>query len=241
MRELVFTRGLIPGRTEQPSEFYSQRYFKGETRDIGGQPYLDPNSEYRFKFQDLLAWLGNSVVNGRVLDIGCGPNHLGYWSEKLGKPFRIVGMDFSDIVFEAFRSLETRVVAGTAPELPFRSDHFEAVMLSDILEHLSPEHATTALNEVCRVLKPKGRAFLNIPNRLAWKNSALYNDPSHVWLPTIKEVHELLTDTGFCEGSFQTYTRGFPFSLTFRRITRIDLHFPYFGTSIRVSAQKPSG
>ena len=47
---------------------------------------------------------------------------------------------------------------GSAEDLPFGDKLFDVVILGDVLEHVNNE--TKSLNEIHRVLKPKGKLFL---------------------------------------------------------------------------------
>lgn len=86
-----------------------------------------------------------------VLDLGAGP---GQFDELLARFAKVVSMDF-----RAFAT--TNVVADLTKPLPLQSGAFDAVMASNVLEHIPDTRALLA--EVRRVLKPGGRFVATIP------------------------------------------------------------------------------
>lgn len=65
---------------------------------------------------------------------------------------------------------------GVLPELPFKSNQFDLIHCSHVVEHLQPQLLYDSLKEMDRVLKPKGHLVISAP--LLW--SGFYNDLSHV-------------------------------------------------------------
>lgn len=244
--EHEFTKGVIVDRQPQQDGlgFYNLAYFRGERGEEGIQfptdgSYLDPESEYRFKFQDLLSWIEDYVQTGTILDVGCGPAHLAYWAEKQERPFEVVSCDLSEAILRWTKDKRDseKCVAGLAHQLPFQSGYFQGVLFSDILEHMWPEEALEAIREGYRLLRPEGYTFVNIPNRNTWSAAAL-KDKGHVWLPSRKEVVQLLTKGGFSEKEIDIFTRGYPGSRFYRQTFGRDLRIPWFGRSIFASAKK---
>jgi SAM-dependent methyltransferase len=66
-------------------------------------------------------------------------------------------------------------VLGSALELPFESETFDAVTMFDVLEHLPPGTEVQALQEIRRVLRPGGLLALSTPHR-HWLST--YTDPA---------------------------------------------------------------
>lgn len=109
----------------------------------------------------------------RALDLGCGEGrhlHALYWKKKL----LAVGMDLKldDVTkarasFAAFPDMEPgterrfALAVGDALRLPFPDGAFDAVVCSEVLEHI-PDHGA-ALSEIARVLKPGGRLGVSVP------------------------------------------------------------------------------
>lgn len=118
----------------------------------------------------------------RVLDLGCGEGRHVHGLYLEGG-LHIVGVDLDQPSLkkaeEGLVWLPKPTVEGGSVEflqadataLPFPDDHFDAVIVSEVLEHLPDYHA--ALREVRRVLKPEGRLCVTVPRawpeRICWR------------------------------------------------------------------------
>jgi SAM-dependent methyltransferase len=56
---------------------------------------------------------------------------------------------------------------------PFLDERFEAVLFTEVLEHLDPNHLTQAFSEISRVLKPHGFLIISTPNSSSLDNHIL--------------------------------------------------------------------
>ncbi len=119
----------------------------------------------------------------RVLDLGCGEGRHVHGLHMLG------GLDIDGIDLDAasLRKAEaglqtlpprapddpgkTRFATGDATDLDFPDDTFDAVICSEVLEHLPDPDG--ALIEIRRVLKPDGRLCISVPHawpeRICWR------------------------------------------------------------------------
>ena len=99
----------------------------------------------------------------RVLDIGCGN---GRTLQSLARKFReIHGTEISAIrVGTAMKKLGTGgcITKASALYLPYKSASFDAVLLLDVIEHLTDVRG--AIRESYRVLKPGGQLLIATPN-----------------------------------------------------------------------------
>ncbi|MEY9998044.1 SAM-dependent methyltransferase [Streptomyces sp. V4I8] len=121
-----------------------------------------------------------------VLDVGCGDGSAAAVAARVLAGHRIVGVDWSH---DALRRAAPRLsyvvrgeftggdAAGSAgselptPGLPFGSACADAVLFSEVIEHLvDPD---SALEELRRVLRPGGHLMLSTPNLAAWYNRGL--------------------------------------------------------------------
>ncbi|MBO8190926.1 class I SAM-dependent methyltransferase [Streptomyces oryzae] len=107
-----------------------------------------------------------------VLDIGCGDGTAAAVAARALPGHRLVGVDWSQ---DALRRASARLTAVrgelSAPGLPFATGSADAVLFSEVIEHLVDPDA--ALDELHRVLRPGGHLLLSTPNLAAWYNRAL--------------------------------------------------------------------
>jgi len=100
----------------------------------------------------------------RVLDCGCGVGfHL--WAMSRLRRLDLVGLDpDADRLREAERAgVPAELVQGDARRLPFPDASFDAVLLSEVLEHVADDRG--ALAELRRVLRPGAPLAISVPNR----------------------------------------------------------------------------
>ncbi|MGW6788230.1 class I SAM-dependent methyltransferase [Streptomyces chartreusis] len=108
-----------------------------------------------------------------VLDIGCGDGTAAATAAPFFTGHRIIGLDWSQ---DALRRARTRIPYAVRGELtdgglPLRTAAADAVLFSEVIEHLVDPDA--ALDEIRRVLRPGGHLMLSTPNLAAWYNRAL--------------------------------------------------------------------
>ncbi|WOJ97372.1 class I SAM-dependent methyltransferase [Congregibacter brevis] len=125
----------------------------------------------------------------RVLDLGCGEGRHVIAACALDG-VDAVGVDLSlkDLATARERMAEFRdsasedsalflLLAGDALKLPFADESFDAVICSEVLEHI-PDYRS-ALAEISRVLKPGGRFCASVPRawceRICWSLSRDYH------------------------------------------------------------------
>ena len=131
------------------------------------------------------------VKGGRVLDLGCGD---GYLLDKIARKSEWstgVDCDAMGTAIAAGRLAgrpNCAVIRSTVEELPFRSTAFDAVVMSDVIEHL--EKPEIALGEVARVLKPGGELLLTTPK---WRADRRW-DRCHVKEFTPQALRDLLSE-----------------------------------------------
>ncbi len=96
---------------------------------------------------------------GLTLEAGCGISPI------LPSSDQII---YSDISLRALQILkssryEGRMVVADAMALPFRSDLFQHVICSEVIEHLPDD--TRAVKEIARIMKKSGLLFITFPHR----------------------------------------------------------------------------
>jgi SAM-dependent methyltransferase len=93
--------------------------------------------------------------NALVYDIGCGEKPFAEFLK--GRVRRHVGVDLAD----GFYAADRVDLIGTAYDVPAPSGSADAIILSQVIEHL--ETPLMAMKEASRLLKPGGVLFLSFP------------------------------------------------------------------------------
>ena len=102
-------------------------------------------------------------AGSRVLEVAPGPGYFAIELAKLGG-YRINGLDISETFVEIARQNAARAnVAvdfrrGNASSMPFRSQAFDFILCRAAFKNFADP--VGALQEMCRVLKPSGRALI---------------------------------------------------------------------------------
>ncbi|MHB0976424.1 MAG: class I SAM-dependent methyltransferase [Candidatus Aquicultorales bacterium] len=170
--------------------------------------------EQAVRQQAVLKLIGDNRYR-RILDVGCGNGRDLDALAALRPEATVVGLDFSpNMVREAssrmarqgFGNIEVKV--GDACALPFPGDYFDAIVCSEVVEHI-PDYGA-ALTEFGRVLRPGGCAVLTTPNKrslygldrrfLEWKRSRAGKKPwPHAFdsWKTPREMRAALSERGF--------------------------------------------
>jgi SAM-dependent methyltransferase len=97
-----------------------------------------------------------------VLDAGCA---FGFGTARLGRARRAVGLEYDAAYVARARRDHPDLpwVQGDVQRLPFRSGRFDAVLLLEVIEHISC--AAVAIAEARRVLRPGGALIVSVPHR----------------------------------------------------------------------------
>lgn len=94
----------------------------------------------------------------RILDIGCFPYHLGAALEMMN--FEVWGISSEH---EPIKNKNIKICNIETDKFPFKDDFFDIVLCSEVLEHL-PQAPLHAIQEIHRVLAPRGYVILTAPN-----------------------------------------------------------------------------
>jgi len=172
------------------------------------EPYYGDDEAYEAyrqrkqgQWQDLFARLRRYVPQpgARLLDVGCARGYS--VAVARGRGFDAWGIEPSEADARYGREvLGVPVRAGTVERAAFPADHFDAVVLWSVLEHLADARATMAA--IARILRPGGVLNIFTPNGasraareqgLAW---AEYHRPGHAALFSPVTVGRLLEGHG---------------------------------------------
>lgn len=146
---------------------------------------------------------------GKILDIGCanGRNLEPF----LLKNFTCYGIDLSKGLLRIAREHypKAHFIYANAIKLPFPDNSFDYVVSFAVLHHLPPKYHAQAFKEIFRVLKPDGRAYIAVWNKLQPRFWFTPKETSIPWKLANKtidryyyffnywELKKLLQQTGF--------------------------------------------
>jgi len=103
-----------------------------------------------------------SLEGARVLDVGCG---IGAYVRRMRELSpRVYGVDIDEQRVRRGSSELPNLMLAAGERLPFRDNTFDAVLLNEVIEHVSDDAAT--VREACRVAKVGGNVVIFAPNRL---------------------------------------------------------------------------
>ena len=150
------------------------------------------------------------ITSGRVLDMGCGPGYDALEMRQLGAD--VIGLDTSVAALSRAAKSGLPTVCGDGTELPFADESFDAVVMSQVLEHLPDPEAT--LDEVRRILRPGGSLLVMLPNYRSFQRSLFGNNwvnwhlPYHLWHFDQQTLASLLQSEGFAIRRLRTVSPG---------------------------------
>ena len=136
----------------------------------GGAPSAGPDA-YRAKATEYFANARSDYVAelpdnpaASILEIGCGEGTTGALALSQGKCGFYVGVDILENVVARARKQISEAVAGDVEviQLPWTRGTFDALILSEVLEHLTDPRAT--LRKLRPLLKPGALVFASSPN-----------------------------------------------------------------------------
>jgi SAM-dependent methyltransferase len=109
-----------------------------------------------------LDWLECRTVGSihRFLDLGCGEGHVLLDAYQRG--WEAHGIDICDNRIESVKEKPIRFIKGDVIQAAFPEDHFDAVHMDSVLEHIADP--LSLLNEVRRILRKGGCLYLSLPN-----------------------------------------------------------------------------
>lgn len=149
--------------------------------------HLDPSENVIFQRHMIAYKEAAKIVNGTVLEIGCGE---GYGISELAKfSNKYIGVD----KFDTFISDDLRNnydIVFHKMEIPplknIEENSVDFVVTFQVIEHIQDDNYF--LKEIFRVLKPGGKLLLTTPNKLM----SLSRNPWHIREYSPKEMKEIL-------------------------------------------------
>ena len=107
-----------------------------------------------------VGFIGSADASRTILSVGCGS---GEEIRFLGRFGKVYGIDPGEDAIRSCRAagIGEQVTQASAEQIPFPDNHFDAVFILDVLEHIRDEQR--ALAQIYRVLKPGGIVVISVP------------------------------------------------------------------------------
>jgi len=140
------------------------------------KPYQGAGASYKEKPDHYFAGCRTDIVSAlktsagaAILEIGCGAGATGAAALAAGKAKEYVGIEISDAAAEVARGRLTRVIVGDVENLDLSSlqARFDAIIISEVLEHLTQPWETVRRLALC--MRPGGRIYASSPNVAHWQ------------------------------------------------------------------------
>jgi ubiquinone/menaquinone biosynthesis C-methylase UbiE len=126
--------------------------------------YASNTSEMMKDYVELARRVSNEILAGsRVLEVAPGPGYFSIELAKLGS-YAITGMDLSETMVELARQkaaeagVNVSFLQGSASKMPLQSGSFDFLLCRAAFKNFA--EPVQALREMCRVLRPGGRALI---------------------------------------------------------------------------------
>lgn len=146
----------------------------------GRNPFMNPAA--KSSAEDCTLALACAYVSPgmRVMDAGCGPGDLLARLQETCGPIEGHGVDISEAYLKRVRREIAHPVQAMLERLPFPEQCFDAVIATDVLEHVFDLYSVSA--ELVRVLKPGGTLIARVPNEEALDSYLEQSDYAFVHL-----------------------------------------------------------
>lgn len=141
---------------------------------------------FKKRVETIFEWV-DPVDDSVILDIPCGRGFYLNMIRFVSKA-KLIGADLdAEVIHKASANIghlnDVTLLRANIYQLPFPDSIFDAVILSEVLEHIEDDVA--GLKEAYRVLKPGGVAVITVPNA----NYPFWWDPINKTLETLFRTH----------------------------------------------------
>ena len=148
---------------------------EGMKKDISDDQELSWFQLHRNRFLETLNLTKKYVDEGSsVLEVGSAPGHMSVMLRTLG--FQVIGLDREPEKHASrYDSFGIRTVKNDleSETISLPSNCFDAVIFTEVLEHLKPQHVNGVFKEIRRVLRAHGVLIMSTPNSSSLENYIL--------------------------------------------------------------------
>lgn len=205
------------------AQIYNQDYFLGAKAGFGYANYEEDKHKGNETLKRYLEEIGKFVPQrGRLLDVGAATGVFLESAMKYG--WEAEGVEISDYAAEAARRKGLKVQTGIMESLGYPNNHFDAITMLDVLEHVSDPQEV--LRAVHRLLRSGGVVVINTPNtgsffaRLMGKRWHLLVPPEHLFYFNTDNLTKLLAKEGFRVCLVTTIGKRFTLQYIFKTLAR---------------------
>jgi len=202
-------------------KFY-ERYVSTHITHREGEVTLEVFRQRAVYFQKKWRSLFPQNTNSSILDIGCGNGSLIWWLQSVGYS-QAEGIDIStEQVAEAHRlGVQNIYVADLKNFVSDKHNHYDVLILRDVLEHFSKEEILDILALCLDALKTEGHIIIQVPNAEApFFGRIRYGDFTHELAFSVSSLQQLLQIMGFTD--IRTYPTE-PVFTNFKSLVRLGL------------------
>jgi SAM-dependent methyltransferase len=152
--------------------FYDERYFSHDySFGIVEGDYLASEAARADEYRKVLSRIARLTNGRRLLEVGCAAG--GFLKEARSQGWKVTGVDVSEWAAKtAHERFGLDVRLGALQEMNFPDSSFDAVLFSDLLEHLPDP--VGFLREVARVVEPRDRGGVVVAKVPTYINSFYY-------------------------------------------------------------------
>ncbi len=106
-----------------------------------------------------IQFLNNIEKNSKVLDVGCGNGRNLFYRDDIN----VTGLEYSKELCKIVENKGGKVVNANMTDMPFDNNNFDYIICIASYHHLdNDKDREKAINEMFRVLKEKGKVFIQV-------------------------------------------------------------------------------
>ncbi len=209
-------------------------------KDMVDDFYVHEEAGRRESARSILRYLNKLRKTGRILDVGCATGFL--LDEARQEGWEVYGVELSTWAVDyARQKLQLlNITQGLLKEAHYPDNFFDAVVLKDVIEHLTDPKDT--FEEIRRILKPTGMMCCNTPDIDSLISRLLGAKwwgikQSHLFYFNTPSLNQLCEATGFVPVKVRSHARTFTLNYW---ISNFVSHMPAFRPLRSLLEKKPS-